>query len=119
MKKTLVLGASLNPSKYSSKAIEKLLGQHIETVAIGKQEGTVHSLQIKTKLGEIQNIHTISLYLNAEKQKQYYNVIISLQPKRVIFNPGTENPELYALLKEHDIYFENSCTLVLLATEQY
>ncbi|GAL66544.1 hypothetical protein JCM19301_3022 [Jejuia pallidilutea] len=64
-------------------------------------------------------IHTVTLYLNPNRQKAYYNYIVSLQPKRVIFNPGTENPEFYNILKENNIAFEAACTLVLLSTNQY
>lgn len=119
MKTTLVFGASLNPNRYSNLAINKLRSKKIETTAFGLREGTVADVQISTDLKKIQNIHTITLYLNAERQKEYYEQIIELKPQRVIFNPGTENPEFYTLLRNSEIMVEEACTLVLLATDQY
>ena len=119
MKDTLVFGASLKPDRYSNMAIERLVGKEIATQAYGLQVGVIHGVQIKANLNDIQNIHTITLYLNPRRQKDYYNDIINLQPKRVIFNPGTENPEFYKLLAENDIEAVVACTLVMLATDQY
>ncbi|TXN34273.1 CoA-binding protein [Flagellimonas hymeniacidonis] len=119
MNKTLVFGASLNPSRYSNLAIHRLVDNKIETVAFGMREGTVSGVQIKNKLGDFQNIDTITLYMNPSRQKQYYEDILYLRPRRVIFNPGTENPEFYQILKENDIMVEVACSLVLLATGQY
>lgn len=118
-KKTLVLGASLNPSKYSNFAIQKLVNNTIETVAFGLKPGKVSGVTINTKMLSFENLHTVTLYLNPKNQEAYYNYIISLKPKRVIFNPGTENPELYTILKKNNIAFEIACTLVLLSTNQY
>ncbi|UCD59734.1 MAG: CoA-binding protein [Flavobacteriaceae bacterium] len=119
MKKTLVFGASLNQNRYSNLAINKLRGKKIETTAFGLREGTVADVEIKTDLEKFRNIHTITLYLNAKRQKAYYEQIIELKPQRVIFNPGTENPEFYTLLRNSKIKVEEACTLVLLATNQY
>lgn len=119
MKNTLVFGASLNPNRYSNLAINKLRAKNIETSAFGLREGTVEDVQIKTDLEKFKNIHTITLYLNKKRQKEYYDQIIQLKPERVIFNPGTENPEFYALLRNNEIMVEEACTLVLLATNQY
>ncbi|WP_435137901.1 CoA-binding protein [Formosa sp. A9] len=118
-KKTLVLGASLNPVRYSNMAINRLVSAKHETLAIGLRQGEVAGVQIDTALQPYKNVHTITLYLNPKRQTEYYDYIIALQPKRVIFNPGTENPELYALLKSNGIHFEVACTLVLLSTNQY
>jgi len=118
-KKTLVLGASLNPSRYSNLAIERLVRTKQPTVAVGLREGIVNGVTINSGMVEFEDIDTITLYLNAKRQEAYYDYIIDLQPKRVIFNPGTENPELYKLLREHGIKFENACTLVMLSTNQY
>ena len=74
---------------------------------------------IETEKLPFHGIDTVSLYLNPKAQKEYYDYIISLKPRRVIFNPGTENEEFYELLKVNNIAFEESCTLVLLATNQY
>lgn len=119
MKKTLVFGASLKTDRYSNLVIHKLLRNEIETQAFGIKTGDVGGVQVKTNLNEFQDIHTITLYLNPLRQKQYYDAIMDLQPKRVIFNPGTENPEFYKLLREKGIKVEIACTLVLLATGQY
>ncbi|MBV1924724.1 MAG: CoA-binding protein [Flavobacteriaceae bacterium] len=119
MKLTLVIGASLKPSRYSNLAIHRLVQNNIEVKAIGLREGTVAGISIVKEKIPFDDIHTITLYLNASRQKEYYDYIISLNPKRVVFNPGTENIELYSLLKEHNIDFEEACTLVLLGTNQY
>jgi len=119
MKTTLVFGASLNPNRYSNLAINKLRAKQIETAAFGPKNGNVAGVQISTGLEEFQNIHTITLYLNEKRQKEYYEQIIQLKPKRVIFNPGTENPEFYTILRNNEILVEEACTLVLLATNQY
>lgn len=118
-KKTLVLGASLNPNRYSHYAIQRLVASHIGVVAIGLKEGEVAGIKIATQKLPYKNIHTVSLYLNAKRQKDYYGYVVSLKPQRVIFNPGTENPEFYAILKANHIPFEMACTLVLLSTNQY
>ncbi|GGH46372.1 CoA-binding protein [Mangrovimonas yunxiaonensis] len=118
-KKTLVFGASLNPNRYAYIAINKLVENGIEVEAFGLEKGTVSGVEIQTALLPYTDLHTITLYVNPTNQKGYYNAIVSLKPKRVIFNPGTENPEFYDILKQHDIYFEAACTLVLLATNQY
>jgi len=68
---------------------------------------------------DFQNIDTVTLYLNPKNQKEYYQQIVDLNPRRVIFNPGTENPEFYEILENAGIEVEVACTLVLLATGQY
>ncbi|GGG53838.1 CoA-binding protein [Bizionia arctica] len=118
-KKTLVLGASLNPSRYSNMAINRLKQSGHEVVAIGLKVGLVDGVQIDTDLMPYKNIDTVTLYLNPTNQKPYYDYIISLEPKRVIFNPGTENSEFYNILKMNKIDFEVACTLVLLSTRQF
>ncbi|MDR6968272.1 putative CoA-binding protein [Flavobacterium arsenatis] len=118
-KKTLVLGASENPSRYSNMAIKSLLGNEQSVVAIGQKETEVEGVKIQTKQIPFTNVHTVTLYLNPQRQKDYYNYIVGLQPKRVIFNPGTENPEFYQLLKLNNIQVEIACTLVLLSMKQY
>ena len=118
-KKTLVIGASLNPSRYSNVAIKRLVGAKHETVAFGLRPGEVAGVSIDIELKQYEDIDTVTLYLNPKRQQQYYDYIVSLKPKRVVFNPGTENPEFYMLLKEHEIDFEEACTLVLISTNQY
>jgi len=118
-KKTLVLGASLKPNRYSNLAINLLTDNKIETVAFGLKAGNVSGIAIDTELIAYKNIHSISLYLNPQRQKEYYNYILALQPKRVLFNPGTENPELMELLDDNNIDYEIACTLVLLRIGNY
>ena len=119
MKKTLVLGASLKSNKYSYFAIQRLLDFDNEVVAIGNKKGEVHGVDVTTKKVMFSNIDSVTLYLNPKRQKNYYDYIVSLRPKRVIFNPGTENPEFYKILNQHGITNEAACTLVLLSTNQY
>ncbi|PSG88636.1 CoA-binding protein [Aurantibacter aestuarii] len=118
-KKTLVIGASTNPNRYSNRAIKALRGKNIETVAIGLRDGEVADVQINTNLKSYEDIDSVTLYLNPKRQVEYYDYIISLSPKRVIFNPGTENFEFYKILENANIEVEVACTLVLLATQQY
>lgn len=118
-KKTLVLGASENPSRYSFLAINRLLQHKHPVVAIGKRAGKVQDVEIITEHPEMTDIDTVTLYLNPTNQKPYYDYIISLHPKRIIFNPGTENPELEKIAKEKGIEPIEACTLVMLGTGQY
>ena len=118
-KKTLVIGASLNPTRYSNIAIKRLLDKNVEVVAIGLKSGNIQDVVIATEKVPYNDINTVTLYLNPERQKAYYKYIIALKPTRVIFNPGTENEGFYALLSEKGIQYEVACTLVLLATNQY
>ena len=118
-KSTLVLGASVNTRRYSHKAIFRLRDRKIETFAIGAKKGKVLDVVIETDKVEYNNLHTVTLYLNLARQKEYYSYILKLKPIRVIFNPGTENIELMELLKKNNIKTEVACTLVLLSTNQY
>ena len=118
-KKTLVLGASVNPSRYSYLAVNKLRAKGHEVIAIGKREGKVGEVLVDTKAKDINDLDTVTLYLNAGNQKQYYDYIFSLHPKRIIFNPGAENEELSSMAKEKGILPQEACTLVLLSTGQY
>lgn len=118
-KKTLVLGASTKPARYAFMAVEKLVEKGHSVLAIGQNAGEVAGIKIQTKAIPLKNIDTVTLYLNPTRQRDYYNYIVEAKPKRVIFNPGTENPEFYQLLKLNDIKVEVACTLVLLSTNQY
>ncbi|WP_445954929.1 CoA-binding protein [Yeosuana sp.] len=118
-KKTLVLGVSLKPDRYSNFVVHKLVNQGHEVVAYGLKNGQVAGVTIDTELMPYENVHTVTLYANPKSQKGYYDYVVSLKPKRVIFNPGTENPEFYKILKEHHIFYEVACSLVLLSTNQY
>ena len=117
--KTLVVGASINPERYAYKAIQLLVKHQIEVVPMGVKPGFVANLLIVSPLIVQINIHTITLYLGTSKQEPYYDFILKINPKRVLFNPGTENPKLAKLLNEKGILWENACTLVLLSTNQY
>ena len=117
--RTLVFGASLKPNRYSNYAIQRLVANDHEVVAFGLKEGEVDGIKIDTELKAYKDLDTVTLYLNAKRQVAYYNYIIGLKPRRVIFNPGTENPAFFQLLKENNIDFEVACTLVLLSTNQY
>ena len=118
-KKTLVLGASQNPERYSYLAVNKLSAHHHPVIAIGREKGKVGNVEIDTEQKPLTDIDTVTLYLNPQNQKPYYDYIVSLKPKRIIFNPGTENDELYTLAKQNGIEVMEACTLVLLGTGQY
>jgi len=118
-KKTIVLGASPNPSRYSYLAVNRLLAHGHEVIPIGKKKGTINNLDIITEPVASADVDTITLYLNAQNQKQYYDYIVSIHPKRIIFNPGAENDELAKLAVNNNIEPIEACTLVLLSTNQY
>ncbi len=119
MAKTLVMGASLNPGRYSNMAIKSLRNKGQEVVAHGMQEGNVLDVTIQKDLIDYKDVKTVTLYLNPYRQQAFYYYILSLKPERVIFNPGTENEEFYELLLANDIKVEVACTLVMLSTNQY
>ncbi len=112
--KVLVMGASENVDRYSNRAVKLLLAYGFEVVALGNREGKIEHVPIQKGLIPFENIHTVTMYLGAGNQKPYYDYIIGLKPKRVIFNPGAENPELTKLLPQNGIEFEEACTLVML-----
>jgi len=118
-KKTLVIGASDNPERYSYLAVNKLRSKGIETVAIGRKKAKVADVEVGTEKKDFENIDTVTIYLNAGHQKEYYDYILSLHPQRIIFNPGAENEELYDLAKSNGIKPLEACTLVLLSTNQF
>jgi hypothetical protein len=118
-KKTLVLGASDNPSRYSYLAIRKLRSNQHPVVAVGKSDTHVDDVDITKEKTPFTDVDTVTLYLNPTHQREYYDYIFSLKPKRIIFNPGAENDELAQLAKEKNIEPMEACTLVLLSTGQY
>jgi len=118
-KKTLVLGASLKPERYSNIATNRLVKHGHEAVPIGLREGNLAGTTILTGMPAIEEVDTVTLYLNPKRQEAYYDYILSLEPKRIIFNPGTENPELISLAQKAGIETEIACTLVMLATDVY
>jgi|TARA_B110000444_G_C18850308_1_gene605029 hypothetical protein len=116
---TLVLGASSNELRYSNKAIRMLVDCKLDVYAVGRKKGEVYGVTIQNFFPKNILVDTLSIYLNISHQHQYIESIIGLSPNRVIFNPGTENPKLFNLLVSMGIKCENSCTLVLLSTNQY
>jgi len=118
-KKTLVLGASDNPSRYSYLAVNRLRSHGHPVVAIGRKNAMVADVPIEKEKKDWNNVDTVTLYLNPTHQEQYYDYILSLKPKRIIFNPGAENDELADLAIKNGITPLEACTLVLLSTNQY
>jgi uncharacterized protein len=118
-KKTLVLGASENPSRYSNMAVRRLSAHQHPVVAIGRRRGTIGEIEIETNQLPEADVDTVTLYLNPGNQLPYYDYILSLNPKRIIFNPGTENDELANLAAAKGIKTLEACTLVMLSTGQY
>ncbi len=118
---TLVIGASEKRERYANMAVRSLLKHDMPVVALGSKPGQIENIPIVKSFGELPSakIHTVTLYLNAMRQSAIYSSILALQPERVIFNPGTENPEFEDLLKEKGIAIEEACTLVLLNTGQF
>lgn len=118
-KKTVVLGASPNPARYSYLAVRKLKNYQHEVVAIGKRKGKIGDVEINTDHIPVSDVHTITLYLNPQNQQEYYDYILDLQPSRIIFNPGTENDELEKRAIENGIEPVQGCTLVMLGSGMY
>jgi len=118
-KKTVVLGASPNPARYSYLAINRLRSHNHPVVAIGKRKGTVSGVDIQTDHEPADGVHTVTLYLNPQNQHEYYDYILSLKPRRIIFNPGTENDELEKQAEEAGIETVEGCTLVMLGVGSY
>lgn len=117
--KTLVLGASENPVRYSYLAVKKLLSKGEEVLAIGKTGGVIDSVVINKEPVMTDEVATVTMYLNPMHQKPYYDYILSLKPSRIIFNPGAENDELEAIARKAGIKTMEACTLVMLSTGQY
>ena len=119
MKKTVVLGASENPSRYSYLAVERLRENGHPVVAIGRKPGVIGDTPIVTGHPEIEDVDTVTLYLNPQLQESEYEYIMHLNPRRVIFNPGTENDAFLELLEKRNIQGIEACTLVMLSTGQF
>ena len=117
--KTLVLGASTNKVRYSYKAIHSLVDKSHQVVAIGAKEGIAFDIPIEKEQVAFQGIDTVTLYLNPQRQEAYYDYIVSLKPRRVIFNPGAENADLARRLQQTGVEALNACTLVMLKTNQF
>ncbi len=119
MKKTLVIGASTNETRYSNIATHRLLSYGHEVALLGTKKGEIEGLLIHNDRPNFEDIDTVTLYVNPKIQEDYYDYILDLKPKRIIFNPGTENASLVVLANKQGIETTYACTLVLLATGEY
>ncbi len=118
-KKTLVIGASENPARYSFKAIHKLVAHGHETKALSLRKGSTGGVNFNTDQKLFKDIDSVTLYVSAKNQEQYKTYLSELKPKRIIFNPGTENPAFYPVLKKQGIEVTEACTLVMLTVGNY
>ncbi len=119
--KTVVIGASPNPHRYAHRVTEMLVEAGFETIPLGIRSGEIAGVKIvdlKTQPA-VQDVHTVTLYLGPDRQPPYYQYILSLNPQRIIFNPGTENADFQALAAEKGIETEYACTLVMLTVNTY
>lgn len=119
MKKTVVLGATPNPARYAYLAVMRLHKYGHEVIPVGVRVGSIDGIPIQQGKPALSDVDTVTLYLNPMRQEEYYDYILSLQPKRIIFNPGTENPELERLAQKAGIETEEGCTLVMLSIGSY
>lgn len=121
MKKTVIAGATTNPSRYAHIAANMLTDKEYEIVPVGIKKGNVRGKEILDirKNPEIDNVDTLTLYLGPQNQKEYYQYFMDLKPKRIIFNPGTENPELEKIAHDQGIEIVHGCTLVMLSVGNY
>jgi predicted CoA-binding protein len=120
-KKTVVVGASTNSGRYAYLACQMLTEYKHDIVPIGIKKGEVFGkeiLDIRSKPA-LADVDTITLYIGPSRQPEHYDYLIGLKPKRIIFNPGTENEEFEKLAEENGILAEEACTLVLLRSKQY
>ncbi|MFW5705643.1 MAG: CoA-binding protein [Bacteroidota bacterium] len=115
-KKTVVIGASLKPYRYSHTAVEMLSRFRHPVVAVGLRQGKIGEVEVETGRPEVKHVHTVTMYIGPDKQPMFYDYILdTLQPKRIIFNPGTENPELWQMAQRRDIEVVENCTLMMLS----
>lgn len=119
MKKTLILGATENQDRYANRAALSLLAHGYPIEMIGLRQGNVRGVPIQTGLPDLTDIDTVTMYVGARNQKGYYEYLKSLKPRRVIFNPGAENPELEQELEKAGIEPIDACTLVMLSVGTY
>lgn len=118
-KTTVVIGASPNAERYSYKATVSLQNHEHRVYPVGLRKGVINGLEIITDKPELKDIDTVTLYVGPDNQPYWYDYILSLKPKRLIFNPGTENPELEQMAADKGIETTQACTLVLLSIKQY
>ena len=119
MKKTIVIGASENPERYSYKAVASLSKHGEEVIAIGLKDGMILNIPITKEKKHIDNVDTVTMYVGAQNQQGWYDYILSLKPKRIIFNPGAENEEFAKLAAKNGIEVVEACTLVMLSIGNY
>ncbi len=119
MKKTVIIGASPNKNRYSYLATERLKNNNYKVVPLGIRDGEIVGEKIITERPILSDIHTVTMYIGKKIQTDWYNYILGLNPKRVIFNPGSENGEFAKILEEKNIEVVENCTLVMLATNQF
>lgn len=118
--KTLILGATPNPERYAYRVAHRLVASEHEIVNVGIKKGEVAGIPILNGHPEVEAVDTVTLYVGPRNQPPYYDWLLNtIKPRRIIFNPGTENPELVKLAREAGIEAEIACTLVLLASDQY
>jgi uncharacterized protein len=113
-KPTLVIGASTNPDRYAYMAIKSLTVNKHEVYALGLREGKAHGIKIHRPFPELPAIHTVTMYVGKKNQPFYIDYILKLNPKRVIFNPGSENEVFERMLSQKGIEVIHACTLVML-----
>ena len=118
-KKTVIIGASTDPTRYSYKAASMLHAHHLPFVPVGIKKGEVFGQPILNGMEPIESVDTVTLYVGPQNQEAWADYILSLKPRRVIFNPGTENESLMKQVRAAGAEALEACTLVLLSTGQY
>ncbi len=118
-KKTLVLGASTNPERFSYMAVRKLKYGNIPVVAVGLREGEIMGVRIEKPFPKFEDIHTVTVYIGPRNLPPYYDYILGLKPKRVIFNPGTESPGFAETLAAAGVEVVHACTLIMISNHVY
>lgn len=119
-KPTLVLGASPKPDRFAYKAVRSLQRRNIPVIAIGRKDTDLDGIKIrKGKPSDIGTVHTVTMYLNPKNQQEYYDFILSLEPKRIIFNPGTRNPDFAEKARERGIEVVEDCMLIMLNSSRF
>jgi predicted CoA-binding protein len=119
MGKTVVIGASENPERYSNRAVKSLVHHNEPVVAIGLKTGKIGEVEILSGFPKLDDVETVTLYVGPQNQPAWYDYILSLNPKRIIFNPGTENSEFESMCKDAGIETVEACTLVMLSVGNY
>ena len=119
VKSTLVIGASLRENRFSNICVRTLSEGHFPVTALGLREGFIDKIPVQSGFPDLKNIHTITLYLGPQNQPVYYDFILNLKPERVIFNPGTENPEFQQRLSKAGIKVTVDCTIMMVEGDRF